>query len=331
MTRAMGPLRYGPVVIALACAVACGPPHKAAVPSPSPSIEASPEIGCADPANAAALLTSHAPAGPAAGMDNGERVTTAWSLDQGSITVAPPPAGFLATVSAALAGCQLAFASRTSGASTVSKGKVELATVTVDPVRSHAGAGVPAYQHRVAWLLVTAPEFVAWSCPTGNASLAPDPSVRADPYELLFVDARTGMDPLAYRERTTSCPQFGTAANSVGTPMQRRSLPWTLVSRSPDGGTVVVRASWRSCDVFSQPIADNGIVLPPHQVIGADGAFLAAADHDNPTVISVQVVWPLGACGPEQPHVVTVGPAVAGAPLSADLGHAALGVLPYSQ
>ncbi|BEP14626.1 hypothetical protein acdb102_29370 [Acidothermaceae bacterium B102] len=297
-----------------------------------PSTAASPQIGCADPAAAAALLMPHAPAGPAAGKDNGVAVTSTWSLDSGSITVAPPPAGFSPTVSELQAGCQLAFASRTNGTMTIAQGKLELATVTVDPVRSHAGSGVPAYQHRVSWVLVTAPAYVASSCPTGGPSLAADPTVRADPYELLLVDARTGDDMLAYGERaSSSCPQFGPVPSSVGTPMQRRSLAWTLVSRSPDGGTVVVRASWRSCDVFSQPIADNGIVLPPHQVIGPDGAFLGAADHDNPTVISVQVVWPLGACGPEQPHVVTVGPAVAGAPLSADLGHAALGVLPYSQ
>jgi len=267
---------------------------------------------CAHPSALTPLLLSTTADGPAQDAITGQRVTTSFSLENGGFTAEPPPVSFVPATTAAQAGCQLATSYNADGWP-AGPGRLALASVTIPAL---AGSAVPAYDHRVAWILVSAAnEPAPAGCPTSQPSPKPSLTAPADPYEIFLMDATTGDPQIVYADSYLVCDGYYKVDVSLGFLYHLASVPWTLVSRSPDGSTVTISASWDSCQSF------NGIV-------GPGGELKAAATEDNPTHIAIDVSGPTGPnCGPAAPHMITVGPAVAGRPLSAVLHHDPVGLL----
>jgi hypothetical protein len=283
------------------------PPAPAA--SPAPVATATEVDSCSDPVAANKLLLADATAGPAHGKAARNVVTAGWSLDGGALTVSPPPAGYLTTVSEGVAGCRLAFASRVATDPTAA-GKLELGTVTIRSDIAATVPGTPSYQHRVAWLLVTNPLWTS-ECPS-----APVPTV--DPYEVLMLDATTGTSGITYQQSHPWCDRSMPA--KIAVPNEKRSVPWSLVSRAPDSSSVVVTASWPTCEIFI-PVYQDQVVTPP-------GVLKTPAVRDDPTEITIEVGGALGAqCGASERHTIVVGPATPGRSISTTILRGALGTL----
>jgi hypothetical protein len=262
--------------------------------------------GCVNPEDVAALLLAATPAGAASHSITGQRVSTSFSLGNGMFVADPPP-DVRPAVTAEQAGCLLA-SSFLSYGWPAGPGRLALASVTLRP---QAGSAVPSYQHQLTWLLVGADDEPSPACPTAGPSPHPSLSAPANPYEVFLLDATTGTPQVEYSDAILACNVLGRPG--VGFVTHIESLPWTLVSRSSDGDTVTVTADWNSCQHF------DGIV-------GPDGEPKGAASQDNPTQIEIYVDGATGpSCGQPTPHVIDVGPMVAGHALSPVLLHAPVG------
>src|SRR5258707_1368859 len=97
---------------------------------------------------------------------------------------------------------------------------------------------------RSAWI------WMAPQCPRCTAApgaVAPTIPASSHGYLVFLLDAQTGSDALLYAER-----QSGPAAVTV--PAERVSVPWTLVSRSPDGYSGTISATVLPCDGYPNPV-----------------------------------------------------------------------------
>src|SRR6202034_3441065 len=95
---------------------------------------------------------------------------------------------------------------------------------------------VASFHNRLAWLVVVQTNPVAFNCPAERAPvhLVPRPSDHG--YEVFMIDARTGTDALVYREGgPRECTSGARVPPSVSAAEESVSVPWTLVSRNPDG------------------------------------------------------------------------------------------------
>jgi len=110
-----------------------------------------------------------------------------------------------------------------------------------------------SYQHRFAWMVVMKDVEVYSGGPISTrGSPTPTTAPRQPPsydYLIFLMDARTGTDALLYAEGQT-----GTAGGSVTVPVERVSVPWTDLRRSPDNFHAEITATVLPCDGYSNPV-----------------------------------------------------------------------------
>jgi hypothetical protein len=109
------------------------------------------------------------------------------------------------------------------------------------------------YQHRFAWMVVMkeVEEYHGGPISTRAPSTS-SPASHQPPsfgYVIFLMDARTGSDALLYAEG-----QPGATGGSVTVPVERISVPWTLISRSPNGYVGTIRATVLPCDGYPSPV-----------------------------------------------------------------------------
>jgi len=242
-------------------------------------------------------------AGPAVSSLRGGAARSPFELGGGELTVSPPRPGDAPRVSAEQAECAALATSNANGwsllqfASSYGGAAVGYARVSVSP-QLVATAGNPStlegqtnqntkprmpkatpYQHRLAWVVVVRDVELFDGGPQGATTpTTTSPGPPSHHYDVFVVDAETGTDALLYTESQTP----GTRG-SVIVPVERVSVPWTLVSRSPNGYSGQISATVLPCDGIPNPV-------------GVDRYRRAAA---------VMVGRPVGAnCGP--PRQVTL-------------------------
>ena len=277
--------------------------------------------------------------GPAVQALRGGAALSGFSLDGGGLTVAPPRVGDRPVVPAGVAECAALASLNGNGWSMLKSAQqggvaVGYGRVSVSPqvlaaskpplyLSSMAGGGqapkLPAaspYRDRLAWIVAVRYLQVA-SCPAfrggpGPAKVAPVPTDYG--YDLFLMDARTGADALLYAEGGPPPCGFGARiAPSVSVPAEQVSVPWTLVSRDPNGYSGRISATVLPCDGY------------PDTVL---------VDRDRP-VAGVVVFRPVdAACG--QPRQVTLAlhAATVMSELPAQIGHEPVGLdipLPATQ
>jgi hypothetical protein len=243
--------------------------------------------------------------GPVPGAVRGGPVRSAFTLDGGALTVDPPQTGDIPVLTGHDAMCVgLASMGGTSGDPVaVGYGRISVSQ------RLFSGPTTGSFTNRLAWLVVK-PDSIATSCP---AMSVPSPTTTSIPlsarwgYQIFIIDARTGHTAYVYQDAwvdrcsgggSREAPQLDDATETV-------SVPWTLVSRDPDGYSATIEATVLPCDRYTQTVL---------------------AERDQPDV-QVDVVRPVGAtCG--QPEQVTLGlhAATVTAILPATVGHDRVGL-----
>jgi hypothetical protein len=243
------------------------------------------------------------------------------SLDGGKFVMTPPAAADTPQVSATQAEC-LALASSSpdvfsmpdlasqSGIA-VGYGRVSIAPALTPPstfpyvarsgLNQNTNPRLPApgsYRQRLAWLVVVTDMKVSFGpgFRTGgpNSTAARSTSPPDFDYLIFVVDATTGSDALVYSE----------GQPSVTVPAEHVSVPWTLVSRSPDGFSGQVRATVQTCDGLPKPVT---------------------IDHARAS-LAVVVERPIGAdCGTQEHVTLPLDAAAQTADLPENIEHAPLG------
>jgi hypothetical protein len=248
---------------------------KSAVEVTEPSTTTAAPADCALPALPVPGAADAAPSpsglsldGPAVSALKGGAALAPFELDGGQLTVTPPRPGDTPTVSANEAECAALASISPNGmslldlASSYGGAAVGYGRVSVDPTLVADAQKAPSlagqtnndthptlpdaapYQQRLAWLVVVrAVEIVNW--PPGG--VPPTIPASSHGYLVFLIDAQTGSDALLYAER-----QYGPAAVTV--PAERVSVPWTLVSRSPDGYSGTISATVLPCDGYPNPV-----------------------------------------------------------------------------
>lgn len=303
---------------------------------------------CADQSATDKMLLSTTPDGPAKDAVSGTAVTTSFSLGNGAFTADPPPTGYAAAVTAGQAGCQLASAMGVRGF-TAPPGRLALATVTIasslyrepsvdagEPASNANPDLLPSYQHRVAWILISAADNNVSSCPTRAPSLSQAAVASAEPahpYEVFGIDATTGASPIMYEDPFAVCGGMASSAASVSVPYQILSVPWTIVSRAADGSSAQITASWSGCEVYtlagstyatSAASRPSGAPTQPATSANTLHAWVQRPHGD----LAITVNRPFGAdCGPATAHTLTLHPAVVGATIPAAVAHDPLGLV----
>jgi hypothetical protein len=217
-------------------------------------------------------------AGPAVSSLRGGAAQAPFELGGGEVTVSPPRPGDRPLVSAEQAECAALATSNANGwpllrfASSYGGAAVGYARVSVSP-ELVAAAGNPAanegqtdrnthpkmpkatpYRERLAWIVVvrdvqffSGPGTPSRSGNTTSTTAAPSPP--SHDYDVFIVDAKTGTDALLYSEAQTPG-----GVGSVIVPIERVSVPWTLVSRSPNGYSGQIAATALPCDGVPNPV-----------------------------------------------------------------------------
>jgi hypothetical protein len=165
-----------------------------------------------------------------------------------------------------------------------------------------------SFRTRLAWLVVVHTNPAAFSCPAESAPIPPiAPRTSDHGYEVFMIDARTGADPLVYREGGPGgCKAGSRIPPTVGVVEENVSVPWTLDSRNPDGYSGTIAASVLPCDHY------------PDTVL---------VDQGRPSV-EVQVTSPFGpSCGPPKTVTLNLHAAVVTADLPAMIGHDPVGLV----
>ena len=313
--------------------------------STPPAVELPP---CADQTATDKMLLSTTPDGPAKGAVTGTAVSTSFSLANGAFTADPPPADYEPAVTAQQAGCQLAAAMGVRGFA-APPGRLALATVTIAPglrFESSVAAGerfasaypgpLPSYQHRVAWILISAADNNVSSCPTRG----PSPSQAAAGQ----CRASAPVRGLRHRRHDRREPDHVRgplrAVRGHVLVSRRRSLcrtrscpcPWTIVSRAADGLSAQITASWSSCEVYT--LTGTTYATSPSAASAAPPKPATSASPLHAWVerphggVGITVNRPFGPdCGPATAHSLTLHPAVVGATIPDPVTHDPLGLV----
>jgi len=257
--------------------------------------------------------------GPAVSALTGGAARHGFSLDGGDLVVKPPRRGDAPLLSANQAICgAMASTAGLSGSVTqgvaAGYGRVSVAArffpaITGFPSPGDVAAKYPvvaSFHNRLAWLVVVHTFPAAYSCPaeSGPVRFVPRPSDHG--YEVFMIDARTGTDALVYREGGPGgCSAGARVPPSVGVAEESVSVPWTLVSRDPDGYSGTIAATVLPCD------------QTPSTVL---------VDPATPNV-EVRVTRPFGPpCGPPETIPIDLHAAVVTADLPAVIGHDLVGL-----
>lgn len=214
-------------------------------------------------------------AGPAVRALKGGPVLAAFSLDGGKFSVSPPFTGDAPVVTARQAECAALASIDPSGRSSSPLGlatgyggaAVGYGRVTIAPeliahpapnlmgqTNENTKASVPRptpYQHRLAWLVVVK-NVLRFNGPSVGLTI-PKPGPEQYGYLVFVVDAQTGSDALMYAESQPG--PGGMIAASVSVPVEQTSIPWTLVSRSPNGYAATIDATVLPCDGYPNPVS----------------------------------------------------------------------------
>ena len=267
--------------------------------------------------------------GPAVTSLRGGAALAPFALDGGQLTVTPPRAGDAPTVSATDAECT-ALATNSAngwsllqdaslhGGAAVGYGRV---SITPDLVAAAQKApnlagqvdqnthpvmpGATPYQDRLAWVVVVR-EVEIYNGPAGPIRTTPaasttttSPGEASHGYLVFLVDAHTGSDALLYAEGQS--PGTG---GSVSVPAERVSVPWTLVSRAPDGYAGKMSITVLPCDGYPNPVN---------------------VDRDR-AAVGVVVERPVGAdCGAPKQVTIALHAATVTSDIPAELSHDPLG------
>ena len=246
------------------------------------SIAVSPSTGpaladCALPAlpQPGAGTTPNDLAGPAVSALKGGAVLAPFSLDADKFSVSPPVAGDAPVVTAQQAECAALASIDPSGRSNSPLGlatgnggaAVGFGRVTIAPelianpapnlmgqTNQNTKPSVPRptpYQDRLAWLVVVKNVLIFNGPPEGVSIPKPGPEQYG--YLVFVVDAQTGSDALMYAESQPG--PGGMIAASVSVPLEQISVPWTLVSRSPNGFAGTIDATVLPCDGYPNPVS----------------------------------------------------------------------------
>jgi hypothetical protein len=303
---------------------------------------------CADQSATDKMLLPATPDGPAKDAVSGTAVNTSFSLGDGAFTADPPPTGYAAAVTAGQAGCQLASAMGVRGF-TAPPGRLALATVTIasslyrepsvdagEPATNANPDPLPTYQHRVAWVLISAANNNVSSCPTMAPSTAQAAAASAEPphpYEVFGIDATTGGSPFMYEDPYALCQGLALDPASLSVPYQILSVPWKILSRAADGLSAQISASWSSCETYTlagttyatnTPSRPSGAPTQPATSANTLHAWVQPPHGD----LAITVNRPFGAdCGPASAHTLTLHPAVVGATIPAAVAHGPLGLV----
>jgi hypothetical protein len=254
------------------------------------------------PTCAAADISAHhdrALSGPAVTALTGGAATQSFSLDHGKLVIDRPKSSDRPTFSGNTAMCDALASSEMYGGNFGAFAQdsgvlVGYARVSVNGTKLAAESGsvgvltdgsvapkLPAaadYRNRLAWVLVVGSEST-YNCPALRLTPTQHAStVDAYGYQIFLVDARTGKDALAYTEGGQDpCGGPGVQQPSVSVPIDDVSVPWTMVSRDPNGYAATIAVKVEPCDGYSP-------------VLNADG--------DHKSRVNVLVQRPIGvACG----------------------------------
>lgn len=264
--------------------------------------------------------------GPAVAALKGGAVVAPFELDGGRLTVTPPRPGDTPALSANQAECAALATSNANGYSLLESARsyggaaVGYGRVSVDPqlianpesplylqgqTNDNTKPTLPApaaYQQRLAWLVVVKNVLIfhgGGSFSPGTTTTSPAPPTNG--YDVFLVDAQTGADALLYTES-----QPPSLVASVMVPAENVSVPWTLVSRSPDGYHGEIKATVLACDGYPSPVS---------------------VDRDNP-VLAVVVERPVNAsCGAAKEVTLPLVAATVTSDLPEHIDHEPLG--PY--
>lgn len=158
------------------------------------------------------------------------RFVTAVGLDNSDLVVAPPPARALARLGAAKAWQEVD--SATTGPVPQLQGRLVtfgLGVLTLDPALNRRLPRADRFNGRLAWVGVSSISDVMFSCPmfpAGTRSPTLPPGAERDSgYEVVAVDAATGLHVVAYESRTSVCMEPFTGP-TVSVAEQLLSVPW---------------------------------------------------------------------------------------------------------
>ncbi|HVA07771.1 MAG TPA: hypothetical protein VNG12_13615 [Acidimicrobiales bacterium] len=165
---------------------------------------------------------------------------------------------------------------------------------------------VASFRNRLAWLVVVHTYTAAFSCPEESAPVHLVPRSNDHGYEVFMIDARTGTDALVYREGGAGgCTTGARVPPNVSAAEESVSVPWTLVSRDPNGYSGTISATVLPCD------------QAPSTVL---------VDRGSPNV-EVRVTRPFGPpCGPTETIPISLHAAVVTADLPTAIGHDLVGL-----
>ncbi len=166
---------------------------------------------------------------------------------------------------------------------------------------------VKSFHNRLAWLVVFHTFPIGSFCPLERAPVgAVAPRASDHDYSVFLIDARTGSDALVYREGGPGgCTPGARVPPNVTVAKESASVPWTLVSRNPDGYSGTISATILPCE------------RAPNLVL---------VDRAGPDV-DVEVTRPYGPpCGRTETVLIPLHAAMVTADLPAVIGHDPVGL-----
>jgi hypothetical protein len=273
-------------------------------------------LGVAVPSSRTSKLS-----GPAVTALTGGAAHHGFTLDGGDLVVKPPRSEDVPLLSADQAIC--AATNATAGLSgsveqgvAVGYGRASVASKLFPAITSFPYPGfvaaqnptVKSFTNRLAWIVVVHTDSAAYSCPQSSptAHLVP-PRAGDHGYEVFMIDARSGTDAIIYTEGGPGvCPTSRRVPPSISAAEESVSVPWTLVSRDPDGYSGTISATVLPCDKV------------PSSVL---------VDWGSPNV-EVRVTRPFGPpCGPPMTATISLHAAEVTADLPAVIGHDPVGLI----
>jgi hypothetical protein len=257
--------------------------------------------------------------GPAVSALTGGAARHGFSLDGVDLVVKTPRQGDVPVLTANQAICAaMASTGGLSGSAAqgvaVGFGRISVAARFFPAISGFPSLGevaakyptVASFRNRLAWLVVvhTYPAFP--NCPAESSPVHFVPRSTDHGYEVFMIDARTGADALVYREGGPGgCTTGARIPPNVGVAEESVSVPWTLVSRDPDGYTGAITATVLPCD------------QAPSTVL---------VDRGGPNV-EVRVTRPFGPpCGPPETLSISLHAAVVTADLPSVIGRDPVGL-----